>query len=281
MKLSNDLLIPDIGFGVFQIPDGEATQTAVQTALEVGYRHIDTAAAYGNEAAVGKAIKESGVKREDIFLTTKHWISERGYEKTIAAVETSLKKLDTDYLDLYLIHWPMVEITSPDWREVNASTWKGFEKMMKDGKIRSIGVSNFLPQHMEPLMERCEIIPQVNQLEFHPGYAQLDAVKWCQERGILVQAWSALGSGRLLGHPLLNEIAAKYGKSSAQLCLKYALQHDVVPLVKSVHEDRIRSNTELFDFEISAEDMLTLDNMEKAGYSGWHPDEGPAESYLG
>ncbi len=281
MVLSNQVEVPCLGFGVFQIPDSEVCENAVCKALELGYRHIDTAAAYGNEVAVDKGIKKSGVDRKDIFLTTKHWVTERGYEKTIKAVEDSLAKLGTDYIDLYLIHWPLVEKTSPDWKAVNASTWKGFEQMYKEGKIRAIGVSNFLPHHLEALMESCEIKPQVNQIEFHPGYSQLDTVKWCQDQGILVQAWSALGSGRLLSHPLLNEMAARYGKSSAQLCLRYALQHNVLPLVKSVHEDRMRSNMDIFDFVLSADDMKQLDEMEQAGYSGWHPDETPAETYEG
>lgn len=279
MKLKNEVMIPDVGFGVFQIPDGEATLSAVRDALEVGYRHIDTASGYANEVSVGRAIKESGLDRKDVFLTTKHWITDRGYDKTLRTAEESLKRLGTDYLDLYLIHWPMVEVTSPDWKAVNRSTWKGFEKLYKDGLIRSIGVSNFLPHHLEALMEDCEIVPHVNQIEFHPGYAQLETVAFCQKNDILVEAWSPLGSGRLIGHPLLNEVAARYGKSSAQLCLRYALQHGVLPLAKSTHRERMISNLQIFDFEITAEDMAMLDQMEKAGYSGWHPDEAPAENY--
>ncbi len=279
MMLSNQVKIPCVGFGVFQVPDGEVCEDAVCQALKLGYRHIDTATAYGNEVSVGKGIKKSDVERKNIFLTTKHWITERGYEKTIQAVEDSLTRLGTDYIDLYLIHWPLVEKTSPDWKAVNASTWKGFEKMYKEGKIRAIGVSNFLPHHLEALMETAEIAPMVNQIEFHPGFNQLETVKWCQERGILVQAWSALGSGRLLGHPLLAELAEKYGKSPAHICLRYALQHGVLPLTKSVHEERIRSNMDIFDFILSDEDMKKLDDMEQVGYSGWHPDDAPAETY--
>ncbi len=275
----NGIVIPPPGFGVFQIPDGKETEDAVLLALKNGYRHIDTATAYGNEESVGKAIKASGVKREDIFLTTKHWVTERGYDKTLKAVEDSLKKLDTDYLDLYLIHWPLVEKASPEWKEVNASTWRAFEKLYNEGIIKAIGVSNFLPHHITALEEHCEIMPMVNQIEFHPGFPQLNTVKFCQDKGILVQAWSALGCGKVLSHPLILELAEKYNKSTAQICLRYAIEHNVLPLAKSTHEDRIKQNLEIFDFSLSAEDVLRIDNMEQTGYSTWNPDDAPAETY--
>jgi len=279
LTLSNGIKIPCLGYGTWQTPDGETAKNSVKCAIECGYRHIDTAAAYDNEGSVGDGIIASGVKREDLFVTTKHWISERGYEKTIAACEASLKALKLDYIDLYLIHWPCVEKVTPDWKAINASTWKGFEKLYKDGKIRAIGVSNFLPHHLEALSELAEIKPMVNQIEFHPGYNQLDTVKYCQDNGILVEGWSPLGCGAVLGDPTVNEIAAAHGKTAAHVCIRYALQHGVLPLPKSVTPSRIADNMNVFDFELTSAEMTKLDSMEKTGCSGFYPDEAPAENY--
>lgn len=279
--LANGVKIPCIGYGTWQTPDGETAFQSVKCALENGYRHIDTAAGYGNEPSVGEAMRASGIAREDIFLTTKHWITERGYEKTVAACEASLKALGVDYLDLYLIHWPCVSKTHPDtWKEINASTWRGFEKLHKDGKIRAIGVSNFLPLHLEALNEFAEIRPMVNQIEFHPGYNQLEVVKYCQENNILVQAWSPLGCGKVLGNETVNAIANAHGKTAAHVCIRYALQHNVLPLPKSVTPSRIADNTKVFDFELTTEEMKILDSMEKTGYSGFYPDEAPADALV-
>lgn len=281
LTLANGVKIPCLGYGTWQTPDGNVAAESVKTALQYGYRHIDTAAAYGNEAGVGEGIRASGVKREDIFLTTKHWISERGYGKTVAAVESSLRALGVDYLDLYLIHWPDVEKHNPNWKEMNASTWRGFEKMMKDGKIRAIGVSNFLPEHILALEETAEIKPMVNQIEFHPGYDQPALVNWCKSHGMIVEAWSPLGCGAVLSDVTLGKIAAIHGKSTAQVCLRYALQSGVLPLSKSVHADRIKSNSEVFDFELTAEDMIAIQTMPPIGYSTFHPNEAPADTLYG
>ena len=276
--LSNGVKVPCIGYGTWQTPDGETAAACVKAALDAGYRHIDTAFAYGNETGVGEGLRRSGVAREEIFLTSKHWVTERGYEKTVKAVETSLRLLGTDYLDLYLVHWPCVAKLTPEWKEVNADTWRGFERMYKDGKLRAIGVSNYFPNHLEALMGMCEIVPMVNQLEFHPGYTQMDHIRWSQEHGMLAQAWSPLGSGAVLADPTLNAFAAKYGKSVAQLCVRFALQCDVLPLPKSTKPERIAANAEVFDFEISAEDMAALINLPLLGFSGFLPEDAPADA---
>ena len=275
--LANGVTIPCLGYGTWQTPDGETTKNCVKMAIEAGYRHIDTAFAYGNEVSVGEGIRASGVKREEIFLTTKHWITERGYDKTIATVEASLKNLGTDYLDLYLIHWPAVARRTPNWEEVNADTWRGFEKMYKDGKIRAIGLSNFEKKHLDALWKTAEVKPMVNQLEFHPGFTQLDTIRYSQELGMVAQAWSPLGCGAVLGDATLNAMAAKYGKSVAQLCVRFALENEVLPLPKSTKPERMVANAEIFDFEISAEDMQTLLNMPLLGFSGFIPEEAPAD----
>lgn len=276
--LSNGVEVPCIGYGTWQTPDGEVTENCVKTALELGYRHIDTAFAYGNEVSVGAGIKSSGVARNDIFITTKHWVTERGYDKTISAVETSLKNLGLDYLDLYLVHWPCVEKISPDWKEINADTWRAFERMYKDGKIRAIGVSNYQPKHLEALFNMCEIKPMVNQLEFHPGYTQYDNCTWAKEHGMLVEAWSPLGSGAVLNDVSLKEMAAKYNKSVAQLCVRFALQCGILPLPKSTKADRIAANAEVFDFVISDEDIKTLISMPELGFSTYLPEDAPADA---
>ena len=280
VTLLNGVKMPCIGYGTWQTPSGETALSCVKKALELGYRHIDTAWVYGNEPDVGAGIKKSGVKREDIFLTSKHWVTERGYDKTIKAVETSLKNLGVDYLDLYLIHWPCVEKISPDWKEINASTWKGFEKMYKDGKIRAIGVSNFQQKHLDALNEYAEIKPMVNQIEFHPGYCQIDNVRYTQSLGMTAQAWSPLGSGAVLRDPTLAAIAAKYGKSVAQLCVRFALQNGVVPLPKSLNAERMAANLDVFDFAIDDEDMKTLLTMPLLGFSTYLPEEAPADALV-
>lgn len=276
--LSNGVKIPCIGYGTWKTEDGAQARDSVAAAISCGYRHVDTAFAYGNEVSVGEGIRASGVAREDIFLTTKHWVTFRGYEATVATFEDSLKNLGTDYVDLYLIHWPAVEKITPQWKELNASTWAGFEKLYKDGKIRAIGVSNFEQKHLEALGEYAEIMPMVNQIEFHPGYSQLELTKYCQEKGILVQAWSPLGSGAVLSDEGLAAMAAKYGKSVAQLCIRYALQHDVLPLPKSLKPQRIAANAEVFDFEIDEEDIAVLETMPELGFSGFKAEEAPADA---
>lgn len=272
-KLNNGIEIPSIGFGTWKTPDGETATNSVKIAIENGYTHIDTASIYGNEVGVGKGIKESNVEREKLFVTSKVWNSERGYESTLKSFEKTLSDLGLEYLDLYLIHWPANKKQFSNWKEINSETWRALEKLYKEGKIKSIGVSNFLTNHLEALMETCEIKPMVNQIEFHPGFMQIETVNFCKENDIIVEAWSPLGNGDLLANETLNKIADKYNKSVAQLCIKWCLQNGTLPLPKSVTESRIIANINVFDFEICKEDMDTINGMEFCGGSGVNPDE--------
>lgn len=271
-ELSNGVKIPCVGFGTWQAENGEIAYNAVMAALKAGYRHIDTAAIYRNEESVGQAIKDSGIKREDIFVTTKLWNKCRSYELCYSAFERSINKLGLDYVDLYLIHWPASPAEYDDYNDINLDAWKAMSEIYKSGKIKAIGVSNFLPHHLEALMA-CEIKPMVNQIEFHPGYMQKETVEYCKNNGIIVEAWSPLGSGRVLSDERLKKIAEKYGKSVADICIRWCLQHGVLPLPKSVTESRIIENTKVFDFELSAEDMQAIDDFEEIGFSGFHPDK--------
>ena len=277
-ELSNGVKVPCIGYGTYLAPDGDVTKNGVKEALNIGYRHVDTAFAYGNEASVGEGIRESGVSRDEIFVTTKHWVTMRGYDKTVEAIDTSLMNLGLDYIDLYLIHWPCVEKVTPDWKEVNASTWKGFEEAYKAGKIRAIGVSNFQKKHIDALLGMCDVAPMVNQIEFHPGYTQMDTVEYSKEKNMLVQAFSPLGCGAVLQDETLKSIAAKYNKSVAQICLRFVLQSGLNVLSKSVTPARILENTKIFDFELSSEDMATIMAMPQTGFTGWLPEEAPADA---
>ena len=270
--LANDVQIPCIGFGTLQTPDGETAINSVKAALKAGYRHIDTAACYGNEASVGQAIKESGVPREEIFVTSKVWNTERGYEKTLAAFETTMAKLDLDYVDLYLIHWPAAANQFENWKEINAQTWRALEELYIKGKVKAIGVSNFLPHHLEALLEGAKVVPMVNQIEYHPGFMQAESVAFCKAHNILVEAWSPLGTGNVLNNETLIMMAQKYSKTVAQICIRWVLQHGLLPLPKSITESRIIENTEVFDFELKEEDMAIIDAIPFCGGAGINPD---------
>lgn len=269
--LCNGYEIPCVGYGTWQTPDGETAVRSVLEALRIGYRHIDAAACYNNENSVGQGIAASGVDRKDLFVTSKVWNTERGYDKTLAAFDRSLADLGLDYLDLYLIHWPASHSQFDNWRELNLETWRAMMRLYQEGRVRAIGVCNFLPHHLEALLD-ADVPPMVNQIEFHPGQMQQETIQYCRERQMLIEAYSPLGTGKMLNNPELKRVAGKYGKSVAQICLRWALQNGVLPLPKSVTPSRILENTQIFDFEISDVDMGYINSLPYIGGSGNHPD---------
>lgn len=266
--LSNGVKIPCVGFGTWQTPDGETAVSAVLSAIGAGYRHIDTAEGYGNEKSVGAAVKKSGVSRKELFITSKLWNSNHGYEKTLAAFEKTMKRLDTDYLDLYLIHWPNPIAFRGNWRDANAGTWKAFEELYRAGRVRAIGVSNFRPHHLEELMKTATVAPMVNQIRLCPGDTQDETADFCRSRGILLEAYSPLGTGRIFGVPEMKALAEKYGRSVAQICIRWSLQRGYLPLPKSVTPERIEENARVFDFELEEADVRLIAGLKGCvGYS--------------
>ena len=266
--LSNGVNIPCVGFGTWQTPNGEIATNSVLEAIKCGYRHIDTAACYGNEESVGKAIKLSGINREELFVTSKLWNTDQGYESTLKAFDKSIKNLDLDYLDLYLIHWPVVKGHKEDWEKSICETWKAFEKLYSEGKIRAIGVSNFKPYHLKVIFENCNIKPMVNQIELHPSHNQDETVKFCRDNNILVEAWGPLSTGRIFKVKEMQDIADKYSKSIAQITLRWHIQNEILPLPKSITPSRIKENSMLFDFELLKEDMELIQNLKGCEGSG-------------
>ncbi|GIN38281.1 aldo/keto reductase [Heyndrickxia oleronia] len=266
--LHNGVKMPWFGIGVFKVEEGPELVHAVRAAIKNGYRSIDTAAIYGNEEGVGQGIREgiqeAGITREDLFVTSKVWNADLGYESTIQAYETSLKKLGLDYLDLYLIHWPV----EGKYKEA----WRALETLYKAGKIKAIGVSNFQTHHLEELMKDAEIKPMVNQVEYHPRLTQKEVQTFCQEHGIQLEAWSPLMQGQLLDNEVLAEIATKYNKSVAQVILRWDLQNGVVTIPKSTKEHRIIENANVFDFELTKEDMERIDDLNQNHRVGPDPD---------
>ena len=262
--------VPAIGFGTYLIPK-EKTEDCVLRALGCGYRHIDTAAFYGNERETGNAVRRSGLKREDVFVTSKVWASDRGYEKTLAAFDRTMNELGFDYLDMYLIHWPESPSRTPDWEKVNLATWQAMTELYKAGRVKAIGVSNFLPRHLDALM-RTEIPPMADQIEYNIGTRQPETVNYCREHGVLVEAWSPLGRGRLLADERLTAIAAKRGITTAQLCIAWCASQGVLPLPKTTDTARMRENLAALSVRLSDEDIAAIGAIPPFGASGRDPD---------
>lgn len=266
--LNNGVEMPWFGLGVFKVEDGPELVEAVKSAIKAGYRSIDTAAIYGNEKAVGEGIRAgieaTGISREELFITSKVWNVDQGYEETIAAYEESLKKLELDYLDLYLVHWP-VEGKYKD-------TWRALETLYKEDRVRAIGVSNFQIRHLQDVMKDAEIKPMINQVEYHPRLTQKELQAFCKEQGIQMEAWSPLMQGQLLDNETLQEIAEKHGKTTAQVILRWDLQNGVITIPKSTKEHRIIANADIFNFELTKEDMEKIDALNQNHRVGPDPD---------
>lgn len=269
--LNNGVEIPAVAFGTYKAADGKSADV-IRTAIEAGYRYFDTASFYGTETYLAEAVRESGIARDEIFIASKLWKTEMGYDNVKSAFRRTLDNLKTDYLDLYLIHWPLPEPGYKDWKQLDKETWKAMEELVREGKIRAIGLSNFLPHHIENILEDCTVKPAVDQIEYHPGYSQEAVVQYCKERDILVQAWSPIGRQRVLTEPLVQELAGKYGVSPAKICLKFAVQRGIIPLPKSSSMERMKENLDLWSFEMDEEDIWRLATMPQAGWSGEHPD---------
>lgn len=265
ITLHNGVKMPQLGFGVFKVKNGNETVESVKKAIKVGYRAIDTAAIYENEEGVGQAIRECGVPREELFITSKVWNTEQGYETTLQAFDDSLNRLGLEYLDLYLVHWP--------GKDKYLETWRALEKLYKDGKVKSIGVSNFHVHHLENLLANSEVKPVVNQIELHPLLTQVEIRDYCAKHEIKVESWSPLGRGNLLEEPTINHIAKKHGKSSAQVLIRWHLQHDLVVIPKSITPSRIEENAQVFDFSLSLNEMNQIDALNKNERFGSNPDE--------
>lgn len=274
LTLNDGHTIPTLGFGTYKCTRQEGTK-AVRFALENGYRLIDTAAVYGNEEAVGQGIKESNIPREEIFITTKLWREKLGYNSTKKELAESLKKLGVQYLDLYLIHWPANAKNYANWQKTNSLTWRALEELQAEGKIKSIGVSNFWQEHLQALFQTAHTIPAVNQIEFHPGYWQPQLTQYCQKQNIVVESWSPLARGKIFTNTVLKRIAEAHKKTIAQVCLRWIIQHDAVVIPKSVSRERIMQNLNLFDFELSKQEMKQIDTIPQAGFSGELPNLWP------
>jgi diketogulonate reductase-like aldo/keto reductase len=267
ITLNNGVQIPQVGLGVWQSQEGEEVETAVTVALEAGYRLIDTAAIYGNERGVGRAVKASGLPREEIFITTKLWNANHAYDDALRAFDESLEKLDCEYVDLYLIHWPL------PMYDMYTEAWSALEKLYDDKRVRAIGVSNFKPPHLEKLLKNAKTVPTVNQIELHPMFQQRETRAYCQEHDIVIESWSPLmQGGEALEHPVITKIAQAHGKTSAQVILRWHVQNGFIVIPKSVNPQRIRENFALFDFELTSEDMQAIEGMDEHKRIGSDPD---------
>lgn len=266
VTLNDGAQMPFLGLGVFKSEAGAETEHAVRWALDSGYRHIDTAAIYGNEASVGDGIRSSGVSRSEIFVTTKVWNTDQGYDKTLRAFDRSLAELGFDYVDLYLVHWPTPALGLAD------ETWRALQRIKADGRTRSIGVSNFEPHHLDQLAESSDVVPSVNQVELHPYLQQEHLQAYCAERGIAVEAWSPLAKGAVADDPLLGRIGEAHGKNPVQVTIRWMLQKGIVTIPKSVNQSRIVANADVFDFELTAEEMGQIATLHRDERTGPHPD---------
>ncbi|WP_404431664.1 aldo/keto reductase [Sutcliffiella horikoshii] len=262
--LHNGVEMPWFGLGVFKVEEGQEVESSVKMAIHAGYKSIDTAAIYKNEEGVGKGIRESDIPREELFITTKVWNADQGYESTLKAFDESMEKLGLEYLDLYLVHWPV--------KEKYVDTWKALEKLYKDGRVRAIGVSNFQIHHLQDILDVAEVKPMVNQVEYHPKLSQVELLNFCKENGIQMEAWSPLMQGQLLDNEVLKEIADAHNKSVAQVILRWDLQNGVVTIPKSVKEHRIKENADIFDFELSADEMQKIHALNEDKRVGPDPD---------
>ncbi|MEZ4906888.1 MAG: aldo/keto reductase [Saprospiraceae bacterium] len=266
--------LPIIGFGTYKSKDQNGIQ-AIKHALSSGYRLLDTAAKYDNEQEVGIAMRESGIVRAEIILTSKVWRDNLGYNETKKAFQLSLHKLGMDYIDLYLIHWPANARNYSNWQKTNSESWRAMEELQSEGKIKSIGVSNFWQEHLESLFQTANVIPAINQIEFHPGYWQSELSEFCKTNGIVVEAWSPLARGRIFNNPILQEIATIHNKSISQVCLRWVAQHNTIVIPKSNNLHRIEENFNIFDFNLSNEEMKKIDNLPEMGFSGELPNLWP------
>lgn len=267
LTLNNGLIIPAIGFGTYK-----AGLDTIIHALEAGYKYFDTASFYGNERDISEALIRTGVKRGEVFIASKIWKSDMGYEKTLSAFSRTLENLRCDYVDVLMIHWPRPNLDVQEWKALDIETWRAMEYLYSHGKIRALGLSNFLPYHADNIFSRCEVPPSVAQLEFHPGYMQFPALEYYRRKGIQVQAWSPMGRGRGLDDILIRELAGKYHVTPAQVCIRFCIQEGVMPLPKASSPERMRENLEGVNFVIDEEDMSRLENMPPSGWSGEHPD---------
>lgn len=272
LVLSNGVQMPGIGFGTWQVPTDSTLENAVSAALKLGYRFFDTAQIYGNASAIGRSVLLSDLPRAEIFISSKIWTSHRSYDGVMRAFTDIIEQLKTTYLDQLLIHWPATQGEPMIWQSQNAGTWRALEDLYEQGAVKVIGVSNFLPHHLVPLLARARIRPMVNQLEIHPGYPQFAAVNFCFKQNIAVQAWSPLGRGGLTHHPLLIELGEKYGVSPALIALRWSLQHGFIPVVKALDAEHMKSNLDAFGLTLEDEDMTRLDTMQQVAFSGLHPD---------
>ncbi len=270
--LSNGVKIPCVGYGSWRTPKGEVCVNGVLTALKCGYRHLDTASVYDNEESIGEGVKQSGIPRSEIFITSKLWNTEQGYDNALAACDASLKRLATDYLDLYLIHWPNPKPLREQYPEPMLESWRALETLYRSGKVRAIGVSNFLDTHLGVLLANCTIKPMVNQLELHVGYHQQKSVDFARENGLAIEAWSPICKGRAMDDLTVKSVASKHGKTCAQVLIRWCMEKGYIPLPKSVTPSRIAENTGVFDFSLDNIDMAALDAATPVGRLGSYPD---------